>query len=41
MTRVPTVCGPVDTADLGPTCVHEHLRLRRAADPGDLPAQPT
>ena len=25
MTQVPTVRGPVDTADLGPTCMHEHI----------------
>ena len=32
MATVQTVTGPVDTADLGPTLVHEHIRI---AYPGD------
>jgi phosphotriesterase-related protein len=36
MSEVPTVRGPVGTADLGPTCMHEHifvLTAGRAAQP--------
>jgi predicted metal-dependent phosphotriesterase family hydrolase len=30
MSQVPTVRGPVDSAELGPACMHEHIFTRTA-----------